>query len=191
MKLRLALAAAALVALAAAGIAYSAHARSSSLVASVYGGGHHGSGCPVGGDPAFQLCFPAGVGRDFSLTAVGLGVGSGRATGTLNYGDRAGGATDVTVAIHCLRVSGGDAVVGGIVSAASDPALVGDGAVFYVSDRGDAGSTTLDAISPLLTVDLSTPGAFPGEPARFPDACPSTSSFLGTIEIEGDVSAHG
>ena len=193
MKFRLALVLLAVAALAGGGLAYSAHSRSTSIVATVFGGGHHGPGCATGGDPSYELCFPA-VGREFSLEATGLGIGSGRAVGTLNYGSRdGGGVPDISVAIHCLRGVGGQAVVGGIVTSADNPTLVGSGAVFYVADHGDVSSTTPDSISPLFTVDLTDPSStFPGEPARFPNACPtSAASFMGYLDVAGDVSASG
>jgi hypothetical protein len=173
------------LALAGAGVASGALRGGPLSGPSAIGGGHHDAACPTGGLPEWTVCLPS---RDFSLDAHAVG-GSGRAVGTLRYGHR-GGPLDMTVAVSCLNVSGGHAVVGGTVTGAPDPSVVGLPALFFVTDQGDPASATPDGISAFLLTDPSTP--FPGEPADFPRSCPSsTDSFMGYFDITGDVAVSG
>lgn len=184
MRLRFFVAVLALLALG-GGVASSALRGGPLAGPSAVGGGHHDAACPSGGLPAWTVCLPS---RDFSLDAHAVG-GGGRAVGTLRYGHR-GGSPDMTVNVTCLTTSGGAAVVGGKVSAAPDPSIIGTAAVFYVVDRGGPAGTTLDGISAFLLTDASTP--FPGEPADFPRSCPSsTDSFMGYFDVSGDVAVSG
>jgi len=173
----------ALVALVAAGVAYSAASPAAKLQKQdrVYGGGQFGPGC------AAQCIASA---RNFALDAHAEGDGN-EAVGTSTYGGT-GGALEQRRSVTCVRVEGSHAVIGGVVESGSD---AGNWYVQYFVDRGGpaAGPGSRDLIS-LSFQDAATA---PGWPVGFPATCPSaTDGFPGAepayLELdEGDLVVQG
>lgn len=168
-----------LLALVAAGVAYSAASPAAKLQKQdrVYGGGQFGPGCAT-------VCITNA--RNLALDAHAEGDGNG-AVGTSTYGG-AGGALEQNRSVTCLRVDGDHAVIGGIVEAGSD---AGSWYAQYFVDRGGpaapAGSRDLASLSFEAAAGSAT------WPTGFPYTCPSaTAGFPGAeptyLELdEGDL----
>lgn len=153
-----------LVALVAAGVAYSAASPSAKLQKQdrVYGGGQFGPGC--------STC----TARNLAIDAHAQGDGS-EAVGDSTYGGT-GGLLEQRRSVTCVRVEGNHAVIGGIVESGSG---AGDSYFQYFIDRGGPASAagSRDLVS--LSFESSTESA----------GCPSpTSTDPGYFELdEGDV----
>jgi hypothetical protein len=168
-----------LLALVAAGVAYSAASPSAKLEKQdrVYGGGQFGPGCFSNS----TLCFAEA--RNFSVDAHAEGNGA-EAVGNSTYGAPSGVNNYRTVS--CLRVEGNRAAIGGVVVSGS---LAGYGYVEYFVDRGGPASADRDLVSATLLDPLDSPTW----PAGFPSTCPSpTTGYAGAEPTfqpvdEGDV----
>jgi hypothetical protein len=169
----------ALLALVAAGVAYSAASPAAKLQKQdrVYGGGQFGPGCA-------NVC--SGTARNLAVDGHAEGDGSG-AVGTSTYGGT-GGTLEQYRSVTCVRVDGNHAVIGGVVESGSD---AGSWYAQYLVDRGGpaaaAGSRDLASLSFEAAAGSTT------WPAGFPYTCPSaTEGFPGAeptyLELdEGDL----
>ena len=94
--------------------------------------------------------------------------GDGRdfAVGDLEYG--APGASVTEVRVTCSTVVGNRASVGGWITKATNPAVVGMAALIYLVDNGPTDSPTPDQSSPIFIGQPGVPGDFP---ATFPTVC--------------------
>jgi len=157
----------ALVALFAAGVAYSAASPSAKLQKQdrVYGGGQFGPGCATD-------CI--GTARNLAVDAHAQGDGSD-AAGNSTYGGT-GGSLEQRRSVTCVRVEGNHAVIGGIVESGSD---AGYWYVQYLVDRGGPASTA--GSRDLVSLSFQNPSTSPG--------CPSpTDPEVAYLELdEGDV----
>jgi hypothetical protein len=99
---------------------------------------------------------------------VAAQIGLARAYGTYQYGS---GAGTFTVTLSCGAVDGDTSVVGGLVTTATDPNLVGTSTYLFFVDGGPAtfGALGPDSVS-LTYVGLEEAGA--DMPADFPTHCP-------------------
>jgi len=171
-----------LVALVAAGAAYSAASPSAKLQKQdrLYGGGQFGPGCFTP-----TLCFENS--RNFAADAHAQGDGS-EAVGNSDYG-APGSTLEQYRSVTCLRVDGSHAVIGGVIGGSG--ANAGYWYAQYFVDRGGPAATTgnRDLASPTF---LDAPDS-PSWPTGFPYVCPSpTAGFPGAepvyLEVdEGDI----
>jgi hypothetical protein len=176
MRRKKALAAAIVVALVGAGVAYSAASPSAKLEKQdrVYGGGQFGPGCFSNS----TICFSEA--RNLAVDAHAEGDGK-EAVGNSTYG--APGGTDNVRTITCLSVEGNRAAIGGIIVSGTSP---GWWFVQYFVDRGGPATGDRDLASPSFTDAAGSPGW----PAGFPYACPSpTSGFPGAAAVFQEVHA--
>jgi hypothetical protein len=152
-RLRLALAALALCALAAAGLAYSSTGPSvrPAHQSRAFGGGRF--------SPTSDSW------RDFALDA--RQSGSGRAAGEVWYGGSAG--HHMHEQVTCLNVAGGKATVGAIIVDSDNPDIVGWVAMQLYADNGPPGSGAPDA----ATFQEINPADDPSWPTGFPYVCPT------------------
>jgi hypothetical protein len=152
----------ALVALATAGIAYSATSPGAKLAKQdrLYGGGQFGPGCFSNS----SVCFSNP--RNFAVDAHAQGDGT-EAVGDGTYGTP--GSNESTRSVTCLRVEGNAAAIGGVI-------LSGANAGFwyaqYFVDRGGPGLGDRDLASPSF---VDPPGAADW-PDGFPYTCPSPAT---------------
>jgi hypothetical protein len=151
-----------LLALAAAGVAYSAASPSAKLQKQdrVYGGGQFGPGCFTNSTTCFDNP------RNFAVDAHAQGDDT-EAVGNSTYGTP--GLADSSRSITCLRVDGNRAVIGGVIDSGVN---AGYGFVEYFVDRGGAGLGDRDLTSPSV-IDPMDSSSWP---AGFPCACPSPTS---------------
>lgn len=151
----------ALGALAGAGLAYSAGGPNAQVANQdrVYGGGTIGPGCPTP-----DTCITDT--RTFALDAHADSHGRD-AFGSVEY---AGPTHYEDEEVTCLSVDGNKAAIGGIVTQADRPSVVGMWALMFVSDGGSPISGTPDASGLQF---ISPPGHAGGWPPGFPNACPS------------------
>ena len=155
-----------LLALVAAGVAYSAASPSAKLEKQdrVYGGGQFGPGCFTDSTLCFDLA------RNFAVDAHAEGDGT-EAVGNSTYAAR-GGVNNYR-SVTCLRVEGKRAAIGGTILSG---AFAGYGYVQYFVDRGGPADGERDLASASLT-DALTASTWP---AGFPNVCPSpTTGFPG------------
>lgn len=165
-----------LLALVAAGVAYSAASPSANLRKQdrVYGGGHISPGCFTNSD----LCFEGG--RNFAVDVHAEGDGR-EAAGNSTYG--APGAFESHRSITCMRVNGSSAVVGGIIESGTN-SMPGYWYVQYYVDRGGPALGNRDLVSP----QFSDAAGSPGWPVGFPYTCPSpTTGFPGAAPVYREV----
>lgn len=127
----------------------------------LYGGGSSGPGCFV---PDIGFCL-SGT-RNFAVDAHSTSHGTA-ASGDLTFG--APGGHDQHAQITCLAVRGDKAVVGGIITQADRPALVGAWVAMLFQARGTPAFGERDLASPLY---LQTPDPAQNPPG-FPYVCPS------------------
>jgi hypothetical protein len=144
----------------------------------VVGGGRFGPGCFEPSNP--PLCFSTP--RDFSVGA--RATGNGHALGVWFYGNNDTGSS-FTGRVMCMRRLGNTAVVGGVVTEASNPANVGFGFTQYYVDNGPVGGAVRDSASAAFVDSLESPSW----PRGFPRVCPSsTTSPAGYMAVHsGDV----
>lgn len=172
----------ALLALVAAGVAYSAASPAAKLQKQdrVYGGGQFGPGCAT-------VCVSNA--RNLALDAHADGDGTG-AVGTSTYGGT-GGALEQRRSVTCVQVDGDHAVVGGIVESGSD---AGSWYAEYFVDRG--GPAAAAGSRDLASLSFEAAAGSTEWPAGFPYTCPSaTEGFPGAeptyLELdEGDIAVQ-
>jgi hypothetical protein len=154
----------------------SAKARQAFFSHAAVGTGAFGPGCTTGGQ---VFCDS----RSFVFHLAAL---SGSGFPALGYFDRTNVANGNTFAgaVTCLRVSGNQASVGGILTRTPDGSGIGAPFLVYVLDNGRPGATLSDGISPF---EIFGPGET--TPAvGFPYSCPPASSPLGYYSLtSGDV----
>jgi hypothetical protein len=158
----------ALLALVAAGAAYSAASPSAKLEKQdrLYGGGQFAAGCFNYEDGTqYPLCFPAA--RNLSVDAHAEG-NDAEAVGDANYA-APGSSADGRRSVTCLRVDGTHAVIGGIILTGSN---AGWGFVQFYVDRGTVGSGPRDLVGPSFT---DTVEALATIVSGFPASCPPPS----------------
>jgi hypothetical protein len=147
----------------------------------IYGGGEFGPGCFSNG-----VCFSAP--REFGLDVHG--DGRNLALGTLEFGVPR--VSSMIVRITCARVEGNQAVVGGWITHATNPAAVGMAAAMYFVDNGPPGSPSPDEASSLWVGQPGVPTDFPATfpavclPARGTDNAPALFQ-----DVHGDVAVKG
>ena len=128
----------------------------------IYGGGTYGP-CFAGG----AFCLAAE--RSFAIDVHVEGGGAGAA-----YGDWENGVAGGFVnkgQVTCARIDGDVAIVGGLITSATNPAFVGWAFVHYFKDHGSVASTTPDEVSvAFLGPNDGQPGDFP---PSFPASCPA------------------
>jgi hypothetical protein len=154
-----------LLALVAAGVAYSAASPSAKLQKQdrVYGGGQFGA-----------------TPRNFAVDAHAQGDGS-EAAGNSTYGGRPGGSLEQGRSVTCIRADGDHAVIGGVVTSGSD---AGFWYAQYFVDRG--GPAAAAGNRDLATLSFEDPAGSAGWPAGFPYNCPSpTAAATEYAEVEG------
>jgi hypothetical protein len=153
---------AALLALVAAGVAYSAASPSAKLDKQdrAYGGGQFGPGCFANS----AICFANP--RNFAVDAHAQGDGSEPA-GNSTYGTPGFGQSFRSVT--CVRVEGNKAAVGGVITGGAD---AGNVYVQYFVDRGGPGLGDRDLASP----EFEDTSDSPDWPAGFPNVCPSPTN---------------
>jgi hypothetical protein len=142
------------------------------------GGGRFGPGCfePLSDPP---LCFPRP--RDFSIDAHA--TPNGRAGGIWFYGNNEGTFSNEG-RVTCLIREGNEAVVGGVITASSNPPSVGFGFVQHYVDNGPPGGPARDLASPAFVDPLDSSFWPPG----FPRVCPPPGSPAGYQAMHsGDV----
>jgi hypothetical protein len=159
MKKRVLLLAAIVALIAGAGIAYAAGS----------GGGLPGGEPAVWGGGHFYFT-QYDVTRDFSIVATPDG-------GKWIYGIDGSGPR-IVGAVKCMRVSGNNAVIGGIIREAPySPENVGLTFLWYVTDNGMLGATALDQTSAGYVSPESE--GFGGTTKYFPYVCPPFSAKPG------------
>jgi hypothetical protein len=148
----------ALVALATAGIAYSATSPSAKLAKQdrLYGGGQFGPG--TFSDSTLYFAEP----RNFAVDAHAEGDGSG-AVGNSTYGDP--GRFEEFRNVTCEQVDGNRASIGGQITSGSNAGFY---YVQYFVDRGGPAFGDRDLASPAFIDTLDSPDW----PAGFPNTCP-------------------
>jgi hypothetical protein len=146
-------------ALAGAGLAYSAGGRNAQLVREdrVYGGG------------TFDT-------RTFAIDAHADSHGKA-AFGSIEY---AGPDHFQDEEVTCLAVDGDKAAVGGIVTRADRPEVVGMWALMFLDDGGNPTSGTADGSSLQY---ISPAGPTGGWPAGFPNVCPSPDAGVPSLGL--------
>lgn len=156
---RLSLYVGALLALVAAGVAYSAASPSAKLAKQdrVYGGGQFGPGTFSNS----TIFFPRP--RNISVDAHAEGSGS-EAVGNFNYGVP-GGVLEDRDEVTCVRIDGNRAAIGGLVTSGSN---AGAAFLWYAVDRGSPASGDRDLASPEYVDSAGSPDW----PADFPTVCP-------------------
>jgi hypothetical protein len=161
----------AVVALAAAGIAWSSGVLGGGPAQiRIYGGGQFPTPTPI---PTRTISL------DANASPQGLG-----AYGTFRYaGEPPGFRGEVT----CLSVAGNSALIGGFIR--QGPNFVGLDFLYAVTDNGPAGSGADTAGFIDIGPELDTP-PYPGLPADFPKTCPTTVhlEIFGSFPLSGDVS---
>jgi hypothetical protein len=170
-----------------AGIAYSAASPSAKLVKQdrVWGGGIAAASasdanavCAVNG-PNICINRP----RNFAVDGHAEGDGS-QATGNSGY------ATQTGRTVTCVNVDGTKAAIGGVITATSNGAGIGDVYVQYFQDRGTtAPASQRDYMSLVYAAPLDDAFWEGALPAGFPYVCPAAGGTSGLpafyFELDG------
>jgi hypothetical protein len=166
MKKRVLLLAAIVALIAGAGIAYAASSGGGlpGGEPAVWGGGHFTNS--VGGQD---------YERDFSIVATpDGGEWLYGVTGQVMYFD---------VRVTCMKVSGHNAVIGGIIRDAQNPDLVGIRTLWYATDNGKL-ATTPDQVSSLFALTASDiADHYGGVSKYFPYVCPPFSAMSSDVSM--------